>query len=138
MRRIRMIATSSVRLRQWAGAMALAGIMTAGLASPGHGQAKKEEGFQTAAPYAILIDADSGTVLFEKSADVLTPPSSLAKLMTAELVFRQLKEGELKPDQEFTISENAWRRGGAPSHSSSMFAPIHSRVRIMDLLHGAI
>jgi D-alanyl-D-alanine carboxypeptidase (penicillin-binding protein 5/6) len=99
---------------------------------------KKDDGFQTAAPYAIVIDAESDTVLFEKNADQLTAPSSLAKLMTAEVVFNELKQGRVKLDDEFMVSENAWRRGGAPSHTSSMFAPIHSRVRVADLLSGAI
>jgi serine-type D-Ala-D-Ala carboxypeptidase (penicillin-binding protein 5/6) len=99
---------------------------------------KKDDGFQITAPYAILIDADTGSVLYEKNADRLTPPSSMAKLMTVELVFHQLKEGGLDADQEFDISEGAWRRGGAPSHTSSMFAPIHSKVKVGDLLKGAI
>jgi D-alanyl-D-alanine carboxypeptidase (penicillin-binding protein 5/6) len=99
---------------------------------------KKDDGFQTAAPYAILIDAESETVLFEKGADQLTAPSSLAKLMTAEVVFNEITQGRVSLDEEFIVSENAWRRGGAPSHTSSMFAPIHSRVRVQDLLSGAI
>jgi serine-type D-Ala-D-Ala carboxypeptidase (penicillin-binding protein 5/6) len=99
---------------------------------------QKKEEFQTPAPYAILIDADSGSVLFEKAADQPTPPSSLAKLMTTEVVFNEIKEGRLKLTDEFIISEDAWRRGGAPSHTSSMFAPIHSRVQVQDLLMGVI
>lgn len=99
---------------------------------------KKEEGFQTAAPYAILIDAETGTVLFEKSADTPSPPSSLAKLMTAEVVFDALKSGRITFDTEYEISEDSWRHGGAPSHTSSMFAPIHSMVRVEDLLRGMI
>src|SRR5262245_62695606 len=99
---------------------------------------QKKEEFQTAAPYAILVDADTGSVLFEKAADQQTPPSSLAKLMTTEVVFNELKEGRLKLEDEFIISEDAWRRGGAASHTSSMFAPIHSRVRVQDLLMGVI
>jgi D-alanyl-D-alanine carboxypeptidase (penicillin-binding protein 5/6) len=98
----------------------------------------KEEGFQTGAPYAILIDAETGTVLFEKAADEPTPPSSLAKLMTAEIIFKLITEGKLTRDTEMIISEHAWRHGGAPSHTSSMFAPIHSRVRVEDLLRGLI
>jgi D-alanyl-D-alanine carboxypeptidase (penicillin-binding protein 5/6) len=98
----------------------------------------KDEGFQTAAPTAILIEAESGTVLFEKNADQLVAPASLAKLMTAETVFNEIKEGNLKLEDEFVISEDAWRRGGAPSGGSTMFAPIHSRVSVSDLLHGAI
>ncbi len=98
----------------------------------------KDEGFQTAAPTAILIEAESGTVLFEKNADQLVAPASLAKLMTAETVFNEIKEGNIKLEDEFVISEDAWRRGGAPSGGSTMFAPIHSRVSVSDLLHGAI
>jgi serine-type D-Ala-D-Ala carboxypeptidase (penicillin-binding protein 5/6) len=94
--------------------------------------------FQTTAPYVILLDVESGSVLYEKGADVPTPPSSMAKLMTTEVVFNELKQGRIKSDDEYMVSEDAWRRGGAPSHTSSMFVPIHSKVRVEDLLHGAI
>ena len=53
-------------------------------------------------------------------------------------MFNELKQGRIKIDDEYIVSEDAWRRGGAPSHTSSMFAPIHSRVRVEDLLKGAI
>ena len=99
---------------------------------------KSSEGYQTAAPHAMLIEAESGTVLFEKAADDLIPPASLSKLMTQEVVFNEIKQGRLTPTTEFIVSTNAWRRGGAPSHTSSMFIPIHSKVSIDDLLHGAI
>jgi len=99
---------------------------------------KSMEGFQTAAPHAILIDADGGSVLFEKGADDLIPPASLSKLMTAEVVFNLIKQGKIKPTDEFIVSTTAWRRGGAPSHTSSMFIPIHSKVAVDDLLHGVI
>jgi len=105
--------------------------------NPVAGPPKKDE-FQTGAPYAILVDAASGTVLFEKSADTPRPPSSLAKLMTAEVVFNELVEGRVKLDDEFLISEEAWRKGGAPSHTSSMFAVLNSRVAVKDLLYAAI
>ncbi len=99
---------------------------------------RKEGEYNTAAPNAILIDAESGTVLFERNADELVPPASLSKLMTAEIVFHELSQGRLKLEDEFLISTNAWRTGGAPSRTSSMFAPINSRVRIEDLLRGVI
>lgn len=98
----------------------------------------KEDGFQTAAPYAILIEAETGTVLFEKGADTLVAPASLAKLMTAETVFNEIKEGNVKLDEEFIVSERAWRKGGAPSGGSTMFAPIHSRIKVSELLQAAI
>jgi D-alanyl-D-alanine carboxypeptidase (penicillin-binding protein 5/6) len=99
---------------------------------------KREGEFNTSAPTAILIDAESGTVLFERNADELVPPASLSKLMTQEVVFNELAQGRLKLDDELLVSTNAWRTGGAPSRTSSMFAPINSRVRVEDLLRGAI
>jgi D-alanyl-D-alanine carboxypeptidase (penicillin-binding protein 5/6) len=118
------------------GIVALLGCLTAAsFAAP----APRREGeFNTAAPTAILVDAESGTVLFERNADELVPPASLSKLMTQEVVFNELAQGRLKLDDEFMISTNAWRTGGAPSRTSSMFAPINSRVRVEDLLRGAI
>jgi serine-type D-Ala-D-Ala carboxypeptidase (penicillin-binding protein 5/6) len=121
----------------WAAALLIVGSVTAGLSAPN--PAKKEEGgFQTAAPTAILIEAESGSILFEKNADQLVPPASLSKLMTAEVVFNEIKQGGIKLDEEVVISENAWRKGGAPSGGSAMFAAIHSRVKVEDLLRGMI
>jgi D-alanyl-D-alanine carboxypeptidase (penicillin-binding protein 5/6) len=93
---------------------------------------------QTTVPHAILIEAESGAVLFQKQADALVAPASLAKLMTVEVVFDQLKLGNIALTDEFVISENAWRKGGAPSGGSTMYAAIHSRVKVEDLLQGAI
>ena len=98
----------------------------------------KKDGPQIAAPHALLIDAENGGVLFERDPDKLIFPASLAKLMTAEYVFHQLTEGKIKLTDEYEVSENAWRKGGAPSHSSTMFAALHSRVSVDDLLHGMI
>jgi D-alanyl-D-alanine carboxypeptidase (penicillin-binding protein 5/6) len=114
------------------------GLLHAAPASMPGGKTKDEGGFQTAAPHAILIEAESGTVLFEKSADTLVSPASLAKLMTAETVFNEIREGNVKLDEEYVVSEHAWRKGGAPSGGSTMFAPIHSRIKVSDLLQGAI
>jgi serine-type D-Ala-D-Ala carboxypeptidase (penicillin-binding protein 5/6) len=101
--------------------------------------AKKEEGgFDGDAPTAILIEASSGSVLFEKNADELRAPSSMMKLMTAEVVFHAIKQGEIKLTDEYRVSENAWRKGGAPAGGSTMFAAIHSKISVDDLLHGAI
>src|ERR1700720_4694091 len=102
------------------------------------GAKKDEGGFGGDAPRAILIEASSGSVLFEKNADELRAPSSMMKLMTAEVVFNAIKKGDVKLTDEYRISENAWRKGGAPSGGSTMFAAIHSKVSVDDLLHGAI
>src|SRR6476660_7047124 len=105
--------------------------------APKKDPAKKDEP-NISAPHAILIDADNGGVLFERDADRLIFPASLAKLMTAEYGFNEVKEGRLKLTDEFMVSENAWRKGGAPSHGSTMFAAIYSRIPVDDLLHGMI
>lgn len=97
-----------------------------------------ENGFDGDAPTAILIEASSGSVLFEKNADELRAPSSMMKLMTAEVVFRAIKQGDINLTDSYHISENAWRRGGAPAGGSTMFAAIHSKISVDSLLHGAI
>jgi D-alanyl-D-alanine carboxypeptidase (penicillin-binding protein 5/6) len=102
------------------------------------GSKKEEAGFDGDAPTAILIEATSGSVLFEKNADELRAPSSMMKLMTAEVVFHAVKQGEIKLTDEYRVSENAWRKGGAPAGGSTMFAAINSKISVDDLLHGAI
>jgi len=99
---------------------------------------QSEKSFATAAKQAILIDSRSGTVFYEKDADKLMPPASMSKIMTMLLVFEGLKDGSLRPDDEFTISPDAWRRGGAPSGSSTMYAKVNSRVKLKDLIRGVI
>jgi serine-type D-Ala-D-Ala carboxypeptidase (penicillin-binding protein 5/6) len=100
--------------------------------------AQKKDEPNISAPHAILIDAENGAVLFERDADRMIFPASLAKLMTAEYVFNELKESRIKLTDEFMVSENAWRKGGAPSHGSTMFAAIYSKVPVDDLIRGMI
>lgn len=94
--------------------------------------------FESLAKQAILIDAKSGLVFYEKDPDTAIPPASMSKLVTQAIVFDALKKGDLKLDQEFEISENAWRLGGSPSGGSTMYGELHSKIKIDDLLHGAI
>jgi D-alanyl-D-alanine carboxypeptidase (penicillin-binding protein 5/6) len=100
--------------------------------------ATKSEGFQTSSPSAVLLDPKSNSFLYEKNSDQPFAPASLAKLMLLEYVFNEIKQGRVKPDDEYIISENAWRKGGAPSHGSTMFAAIHSRIKVSDLIQGII
>jgi len=83
-----------------------------------------------------VIDDATGTIILSKNADVPVAPASMAKLMTLELVFQAIEEGRLSLDDEFLVSENAWRKGGAPSRTSTMFASVNSNVRLEDLLRG--
>lgn len=94
--------------------------------------------FETKAVNALMIDAGSGTILFAKNPDKLIPPASLAKLMTMEVVFNALKVGRLSLDDEFQVSENAWRKGGATSGGSTMFAELKSTIKLEDLIKGVI
>ena len=92
----------------------------------------------TPVPQVILIDAETQSVLFEKNADEPATPASTVKLMTAELVFQALAQGRLKLDDEFTVSETAWRNGGALARGSTMFAAVGSRIRVEDLIRGLV
>ena len=94
--------------------------------------------FSTKAKEAFMIDAETGTILYSKDADKLIPPASLAKLMTMEVVFHAIKSGRLSLDDKFYVSENAWKKGGAGSGGSTMFAKVKSEVPLEDLIQGVI
>jgi len=106
------------------------------LALPFMASAALAQEIETPAEYAILIDADTGFVLFQKNADELMHPASMSKLMTLEILFQRLQEGSVTLDQEFHISTEAWRRGGSASGSSTMFAEWNSWVPVEDLIQG--
>lgn len=101
-------------------------------------RAAAQQGLDSKAEVAILMDARTGRVMFEKDADRPVPPASMSKLMTMIMVFEALKAGTLSLNDEILISENAWRRGGAPSGGSTMYAQLHSRVKLVDLIQGVI
>ncbi|MGC1587327.1 MAG: D-alanyl-D-alanine carboxypeptidase family protein [Rhodomicrobium sp.] len=92
--------------------------------------------FQTAASEAILIDAGTGAILFEKNADKPFAPASMAKIMTLEILFKKLKSGEISLETEFPMSVYAWRTGGAPSRTTSMFVPLNQTAKLEDLIQG--
>ena len=112
-------------------------VLTPARAAPA-AAAKPEGGFQTSVPTAILLDPESDSILYEKNSEQPVEPASLAKLMTLEYLFNEIKHGRVKLDDTYTVSENAWRKGGAPSHGSTMFAAIHSKVAVSDLIQGII
>ena len=118
---------SAVPLR----AMVLVLCMVVGLALP-------TEAIETPATSAVVVEVATGKILLDKNADVPMAPASMSKLMTLYLLFERLKDGSLSLDDTFRISENAWRKGGAKSGSSTMFLPPRKRVRIEDLIRGII
>ncbi|MCW4114570.1 D-alanyl-D-alanine carboxypeptidase [Aurantimonas sp. MSK8Z-1] len=92
----------------------------------------------TTAEEALIVDGETGAILYEKNARKPFPPASLAKLMTMEVVFEAIRSGKLTLDQEFKVTEHAWRTGGAPSGTSTMFAKVNSMVPLGALIRGAI
>jgi D-alanyl-D-alanine carboxypeptidase (penicillin-binding protein 5/6) len=100
--------------------------------------AARAAAFQTRVPYALLIDANSGAVLFEKRADAPVAPESTTKILTAEIVFREIAQGRLSLSTRMAISPRAAREGDAESGGSSMFAQANTQVSVDDLLRGML
>jgi D-alanyl-D-alanine carboxypeptidase (penicillin-binding protein 5/6) len=86
----------------------------------------------------ILVDASTGTVILENNADLRLPPASLAKMMTTYITSNEIKAGRMKPEDLVTISDNAWRKGGAKTGGSTMFLDPRSKVPVIDLMKGVI
>ena len=103
------------------------GVMTANAAA-----------FETTARNAILVDYDTGAYIYTKNHDVKMAPASMSKLMTIYIIFDKLRNGSLSLEDKFTVSENAWRKGGAASGGSTMFLKIGEKVSVEDLLQGII
>lgn len=93
---------------------------------------------ETTAKNVLVMDYDTGEYLYEKDAYTPIPPASMSKLMTIYLLFSKIKDGSLSLEDTFTVSENAWRKGGAASGSSTMFLPIGSSVSVEDLIRGIL
>ncbi len=89
---------------------------------------------ETLAKQALIVDYETGSVLYDKNADEPVHPASMTKLMTLYLLFDQLKQGKLKLDDTYRVSQSAWARG--ESDESNMFLPLDSTVRIEDLIRG--
>jgi D-alanyl-D-alanine carboxypeptidase (penicillin-binding protein 5/6) len=88
----------------------------------------------TEAETAIIIDGDTGQILFEKNKDIKTYPASMTKIMTVLIIFEKLKNGTLQLDDKFTVSERAWKE----REGSSMFVEVGKEIRVEDLLRGII
>ena len=116
-------------------AVALAAVISA---APAMAQSAPSNEYVTKARHALLMDAESGAVMYQFKADELVPPASMSKLMTLAVVFKALKAGQIKLDDQYLVSENAWRRGGALSRTSAMMIPINTRVRLDEILQGII
>ena len=85
---------------------------------------------------AILLDYNSDKILYELEPDMSIYPASMTKIMTSIVAFDLLKEDKIKLDDEFIVSENAWRM--SKSGYSSMFIMLNDKVSVEDLLRGII
>lgn len=102
------------------------------------GISSQADAFETKARHAILSDADTFEYLFVKDANRPVPTASMSKLMTVYLLLDELKKGNISLDTPFSVSENAWRKGGAATGGSTMFLKIGDKVKVEDLLRGII
>lgn len=94
--------------------------------------------FETAARNAILMDYDTGEYLFTKNMDESVPPASMSKLMTVYILMSKIKDGSIKLEDTFSVSENAWRKGGAATGGSTMFLSIGDNVSVENLIKGIV
>lgn len=84
---------------------------------------------------AILLEADSGMVLYEKNSETAIPPASLTKLMTLHLTYQKIKAGTVKKTDIVPITRNAWALS-LPRHTSRMFLEPGQRVTVLELMQG--
>ncbi len=110
-----------------------AGLLALGLAAPA------AFAFDTEARNVYIMDYESGTMLFEKDGETPVPTASMSKMMTAYVVFQQLKSGKLRLDDELPVSEKAWRNSFS---GSTMYVPYHGadvqKVKVEDLIRGML
>ncbi len=93
----------------------------------------RAETMETLATQAILVDANTGTVLLDKGAATRMPTSSMSKVMTMYMAFEDLKRGHINLEDKITVSERAWRMGG-----SKMFIQVGDQIKVEDLIRGVI
>lgn len=94
--------------------------------------------YETTARNAILMDFDTGQYLYEKNITEAVPPASMSKLMTVYILMSKIKDGSIKLDDTFSVSENAWRKGGAATGGSTMFLSIGDNVSVENLIKGIV
>src|ERR1700742_749193 len=87
----------------------------------------------TSAEHGLIMDAQTGQVLWQKDGLAPMPPASMSKLMTIDLLFQRIKDGRVKLTDTFPVSERAWRTQG-----SKMFVELGSRIAVESLIRGII
>lgn len=93
---------------------------------------------ETEASHAVILDYETGEILFSKNGDAPMIPASMTKMMTAQVVFDRIQRGEVSLEDRFTTSERAWREGGWASGGSTMGLGIGDAPTVAELLRGVI
>lgn len=88
----------------------------------------------TSAEHALLMDGETGQVLWAKDGFAPMPPASMSKLMTTEILFQRIKDGRVKLTDRFPVSERAWRERSG----STMFVKVGDTVAVEDLIRGIL
>lgn len=92
--------------------------------------------YESAAPVAYMVDMASGAVLFDKESRRPIPPASMAKMMTAYVVFDLITKRQLKADTKFMVRPDTWKAWH--NKGSTMFLKPNEQVSVADLLHGVV
>jgi D-alanyl-D-alanine carboxypeptidase (penicillin-binding protein 5/6) len=88
---------------------------------------------ETTAKQAIIIDFETGEVLYDKNSDEKMPTSSMSKVLTTIVAYDAVREGKIKLDDELPVSERAWKMEG-----SRMFVNLNTMVKVEDLIKGIV
>ena len=80
---------------------------------------------------AILMERDTGTIIYDKNAHEILPPASMTKLMTMLIIMEEMEKGNLKKDEIIRVSENAASMGG-----SQIFLEAGEEMTVEELLKG--
>ncbi len=92
--------------------------------------------YESQAPIAYMIDLSSGAVLFDKQAERRIPPASMAKMMTAYVMFDMIKQGKVRLDKQYIVTPEIWKQWN--NQGSTMFLKSGETVTVENLLHGTI
>ncbi len=94
--------------------------------------------FETKAKYAIVIENQTGRILYQKNIDDKIRPASLTKMLAAYVIFSLMNENGLSLEDRFVVTKNAYKKGGARSKNSTMFAKLNDEISLDNLLKGLI
>ena len=120
-------------MKFWHGIISAVAAMGVAAALPAYAQM-----IDTPAEYAVIMDHETGQILYSKRGEEAMTPASMTKMMTAFVVFELIDRGEISLTDKFTVSEDAWRRGGFPSGTSTMGLKPKDTPTVEELLHGVI